>query len=162
MKLAFALAAATVGIAAVGASAASQPIKVGGFSTIFEGQNWSLVAWRSQSALCWSYGAPGSAGNGCGVRTTRPLSVLIASLGKKEQFVLGTARAGIFRVTLMLTNGKVIRARLRAVPAKLRTRVAFFEIDARIAFRSPIAGGHALGLIRGFDKRGRIVSSFRL
>jgi hypothetical protein len=162
MKLVLGLAAVAVGLVAAGASAASHPVYTSSVSTIFEGNDWSLVGWRSHGSLCLSYGAPGNADSGCGISTTRAFSVLTASLGKKEQRVLGIVRPGIVRVALKLANGTLIPAQLRSAPARLRIRLTFFKIEGRIALQTPVARAPAVGLILGYNERGRIVSTFQL
>jgi hypothetical protein len=162
MSRALALIVVAVSVAAASASAASESAKAGRFTTIFAGQNWSLVAWRNQGSLCFSYGAPGAAGYGCGIYSAQTLGVLFANRGRTEQLILGTTRADVMRVVLRLPSGKVFTARLRAAPAQLRIRVSFFEIHSNANLGRAIVYRQPFGTLQAYDREGHLVSSVKV
>jgi hypothetical protein len=162
LKRALALMLVAVGVAAASASAASESFNAARFATIFQGQDWSLVAWRNHGSVCLSYGAPGAAGNGCGIDRARTLGVLFANRGRTEQLILGTTRVDIVRVVLRLPNGKVFIARLRAAPAQLRIRVSFFEIHSKGNLRQAIVSRQPFGIVQAYDREGHLVSSVKV
>jgi hypothetical protein len=150
-----------VGVAAASASAAPESFNAGRFTTIFQGQDWSLVARRNHGSVCFSYGAPGATGNGCGVDGARTLGVLFANRGRAEQLILGTTRVEVVRVVLRLPNGTLFTARLRAAPAQLRTRVSFFEIHSKVNLR-PTVPAQPLGTLQAYDRKEHVVSSVKI
>jgi hypothetical protein len=161
MKRALALMVVAVGVAAASASAASESFNAGRFTTIFRGQDWSLVAWRNHGSVCFSYGAPGAAGNGCGIDRAQTLGVLMANRGRTQQLILGTTRVDVTRIVLRLPNGKLFTARLRAAPAQLRIRVSFFEIHSNINLR-PVVPAQPFGTLQAFDRAGHIVDTAKI
>jgi hypothetical protein len=161
MKLALALIVVAVSALAASASAAPESLNDGRLTTIFQGPDWSLVAWRNHGSVCFSYGAPGAAGNGCGIDSTRSLDVLFANRGRTEQLILGTAKVDVVRVVMRLPNGKLFAAQLRAAPAPLRIRMLFFEIHSKVDFR-PAVLAQPFATVQAYDKAGHVVSSVKI
>jgi hypothetical protein len=161
MKHTLALIVVAVSLAAPGAFAASESSSAGRLTTIFQGPDWSLVAWRNHGSVCFSYGAPGAAGTGCGIDGTRTLGVLVANRGRTEQLILGTTRADVMRVALRLPNGTLLTARLRVAPAQLRTRVLFYEIQSKVNLR-PTVPAQPFGTLQAYDRQGHVVSSVKI
>jgi hypothetical protein len=160
MKRALALMVVAVSVAA-SVSATSESFGAGRFATIFQGRNWSLVAWRSHGSLCFSFGAPGAAGDGCRIDGARTLDILIANRGRTEQLILGTTKADVMRVVLRLPNGKLVTGRVRAAPAQLRTRVSFFEIHSKVNLR-PAVARQPFGILQAYDREGHVISRVKI
>jgi hypothetical protein len=162
MNRALALMLVVVSVVAASASVASASFMTGRFTTIFQGHNWSLVAWRSHGSLCFSYGAPGAAGNGCRIDSVRTLNILIANRGRTDQLILGTTSSDVVRVVLRRPNGKVFTGRLRAAPAQLRARMSFFEIHSKVDLRLRTVARQPFGIVQAYDRAGHLVRSSKV
>jgi hypothetical protein len=140
-------------LAAAGVASAAPPARVGPIVTVVAGPDWNLVAWRSAAGLCFSYGAPGSAGNGCLGLPKRPLPFPLVFAGSfpDRYRIVGLAGPGVARVAFVRSSGRAAAAGTRAVPSALRTQLRVYALELR-------SRGPAHGSLVGYDALGRAIA----
>jgi hypothetical protein len=153
----------TVVVSTAGATASRvrKPHRIGPIVAVMSGANWSVVAWRSDHGLCYSYGAPGAEGDGCGISLRKTIDVLetgpIPSVTFRRNagtLSIGVTSAAVAAVTLTVSGART-SARMYTAPPALRIRSRFFAV------RGPplalVPAHHPRWLFRAYDNRGRLI-----
>jgi hypothetical protein len=146
------------------ASRLREPHRIGPIVTVVSGLNWSLVAWRSDQGLCYSYGAPGAEGDGCGISLRKTIDVLeigsVPSLTFRRNagtLAIGVTSAAVADVTLRVSRRQNI-ARIYKPPPALRIRSRFFVVEGpRLPLCCRDRAHHPPWTFRAYDQRGRLV-----
>jgi hypothetical protein len=122
------------GVPRANADHPSKPHRIGPIVTVMSGPNWSLVAWQSDRGLCYSYGAPGQQGDGCGISLRRTIVILQIGAVPSVTFrrnaatlSIGMTRAAVAAVTLTV-SGATTSASIYKAPRALRIRSRFFAV----------------------------------
>jgi hypothetical protein len=101
--------------------------------TVFAGSDWTLVAWRSTSGLCTSYGAPGASGTGCSPLSQRPLEMMLEEdLSRSRVRIIGTVSASVARIEVIAPSGHSFAAKVSGAFRELRTTRHFFFAEGRV------------------------------
>jgi hypothetical protein len=124
----------TVVVSTAGATASRvrKPHRIGPIVAVMSGANWSVVAWRSDHGLCYSYGAPGAEGDGCGISLRKTIDVL----------EIGPAPSLVFR-----RNGALAIGVVSAAVAEVTLRVSRRQTVARI-YKGAVSAENPLALLR--------------
>lgn len=132
------------------------PNRFGPLVEITSGENWALIAWRSEVGICLDFAIPGNSPFGCGfpVRGAKPAtdtsgagppihavagfvsgSNLVGSDGKMTIF--GVAARDVAKVRIELRDGEVVEAPLYDAPRELAADVRFFIVRLPPLQREP-------------------------
>jgi hypothetical protein len=138
-----------------------EPKRASPIVTIVKGSDWNLVSWRDvHGGLCFAYGAPGAAGNGCSPLPTRILTppLVYAGAFPDRWRVVGLTSAAVPRVELRLPNGRVVAARSSALPDRLHAQLRFYVLKFRLKPGPPSRAMPRLTL-HAYDSTGRVAGS---
>ena len=150
-----------VNAAGATASRVRKPHRIGPIATVMSGANWSVVAWRSDNGLCYSYDAPGAEADGCGISLRKTIDVLqiggMPSLTFRRNagtLSIGVTSAAVAAVTLTVSGART-SARMYTAPPALRIRSRFFAVGGPPL--ALVAAHHPRWLFRAYDDRGRLI-----
>jgi hypothetical protein len=120
------------------------PKRVGPAVEVVSGNEWALIAWKSNVGICVDFAIPGNSPFGCGfpvrgaesANETGSPTHAVAGFYSGGNLVGGDGKATIFgvaahdvaRVTVELRNGQVIDATVYDAPAELKSRIRFFIV----------------------------------
>jgi hypothetical protein len=125
----------------------NSPHRRGPFVEVASGDNWALIAWRSESGICLDFAIPGNSPYGCGfpVRGAKDATdALGAGLpihavggffsqgnlvgGDDKASIFGVAAHEVAAVKVELRDGRIVDAPLYDAPRDLKADVHFFVI----------------------------------
>jgi hypothetical protein len=151
------------------------PHRLGPFVEVASGDNWALIAWRSESGICLDFAIPRNSPYGCGF-PVRGAKESTDSLGagfpvhavggffSQGNIVGGDGKATIFGVAAQevaavkveLRDGRVEEAPLYDAPPDLRANVHFFIIRLTVSNVGPNWGPGVASPVRAFSAYDRI------
>jgi hypothetical protein len=185
--LAFATAAVGVGISLVSqqerfhANLPDDPQRIGPLVEITSGDDWALIAWKSEIGVCLDFAVPGNSPFRCGfpVRGATPATdsgagppihaiagfvsggALVGGDGKTTIF--GVAARDVAGVTVELRDGTVVDAALYDAPSKLDEQLRFFLVRLALSPHAPVRQSLPLPIYdpvrayNAYDRDGRLI-----
>lgn len=160
------------------ASLPDDPKRLGPLVEVTSGDEWALIAWRSESGICLDFAIPGTSPFGCGfpVRGAKPAtdasgtglpthavagffvgSNLVGGDGKATIF--GIAAHDVAAVKIELRDGRVIGASLFDAPAALDAEVRFFIVRLRLG-QLEYKALNPVRAYNAYDRDGRLIERF--
>lgn len=161
----------------------NSPERSGPFVEVTSGDNWALIAWRSESGICLDFAIPGNSPYTCGfpVRGAKdPTDSLGAGLpihaiggffsggnlagGDGKATIFGVAADEVAAVKVELRDGRIVDAPLYDAPPNLKADVAFFIIRLVVPSAGPGFGpgvGSPVLAYSAYDSKGRLIERFK-
>jgi hypothetical protein len=121
-----------------------EPKRIGPLVEVTSAPGWSLVAWRSDSGICLDFVVPQSSGGACGFDVRgEPSDTADGSAPPAKHWISGAVTSGpgaatvidgvvaeeVARVDVVLSNGRVVHARVIEAPTELQANVDFFLVQ---------------------------------
>lgn len=148
------------------ASRPDDPQRVGPLVEVASGDDWALIAWKSNVGICLDFAIPGNSPFGCGFPVRGAKSATDASGaglpnhavagfvsggglvgGDGKTTIFGVAAHEVAAVKVELRNGRVVDASLYDAPPELDAEVGFFIV--RLAL--PPQGFRDEGPVRAYS-----------
>jgi hypothetical protein len=154
------------------------PNRLGPSVEVASGNEWALIAWRSEDGVCLDFAIPGTSPFGCGfpVRGAKPATDTSGSGppthavagffsggnlvgGDGKATIFGVAAREVAAVKIELRDGRIIDAPLYDAPPKLDAEVRFFIVrlaPGQLERRS----GNPVSAYSAYDREGQLVERF--
>jgi hypothetical protein len=130
------------------ANAPDDPRRLGPIVEITSGDDWALIAWKSEAGLCLDFAIPGNSPFACGFPvhgaarpstevsgTDSPIHSVAGFVsggglvgGDGKTTIFGVAAPTVASVTIELRDGRVVKAPLYDAPAQFDVNLRFFII----------------------------------
>lgn len=152
------------------------PTRIGPLVQIVSGDEWALIAWRSEDGICLDFAIPGNSPFGCGFpvrgaggRTdaaSGPLHAVAGFFsggnlvgGDGKATIFGVAAQSVAAVEVELRDGHVVEAPLYDAPAALRAEVRFFIVRLALG-ELERARGNPVRSYSAYDREGKLIERF--
>ena len=151
------------------------PERLGPLVEIASGENWALIAWRSEAGICVDFAIPGNSPYGCGfpVRGAKPPSdasgagppvhavagfVSGAGLvgGDGKSTIFGIAAREVAAVRITLRDARVVDAPLYDAPRELEADVRFFVVRLTLPPQT-LRGRGQVRAYSAYDAHGELI-----
>ena len=155
-----------------------EPRRVGPVVEVVSGDEWALIAWRSEIGVCLEFAVLGRSPFGCGfpVRgAKRPTDTSGAGApthavagfvsgarlagGDGKTTVFGVAAQDVAAVKVEFRDGRLVDAAVHDAPPELAADVKFFIVRLDLP-RQPLNGDSPVAAYRAYDHEGNLIERF--
>jgi hypothetical protein len=155
------------------------PQRIGPGAKITAGEDWALIAWRSENGICLDFAVPGNAAFDCDfpVRGAKPPSdglgaglpihavagfISFGGLvgGDSKTSILGVAAQEVAAVEIELRDGRVLKPQLYDAPPELSAKLKFFIVRLPLAPPAP-GSGSPVRFYKAYGRGGTMIESVR-
>jgi hypothetical protein len=155
------------------------PHRIGPAAEITSGENWALIAWRSDNGICLDFAVPGHTAFDCDfpVRGAKPPSnglgaglpihavggfISLGGLvgGDSKTAILGVAAQDVAAVEIELRDGSVLKPKLYEAPPALTAKLKFFIVRLALPAYTPGAGS-PVRFYTAYNREGVLIERVR-